>query len=112
MFLAEKNHSSDILNKMLFIYAVHRWKFHLNFIVSSLAKKGDGVRSLMNLHDVNIKVSSAEEQFNTIIGWSTSYNDGIRLFFSQGKFVVHIMQVHQSMNTISFFANNETLIFK
>ena len=39
------------------------FEFH-RFIIG---KKGDGVRALMNLHDVNIKVPSAEEQSNTIV---------------------------------------------
>merc|ERR1711971_349794 len=39
------------------------YEFH-RFIIG---KKGDGVRALINLHDVNIKVPSAEEQSNTIV---------------------------------------------
>merc|ERR1712038_1274331 len=39
------------------------FEFH-RFIIG---KKGDGVRALMNLHDVNIKVPSSEEQSSTII---------------------------------------------
>merc|ERR1719361_3145453 len=39
------------------------YEFH-RFIIG---KKGDGVRALMNLHDVNIKVPSSEEQSNTIV---------------------------------------------
>jgi len=39
------------------------YEFH-RFIIG---KKGDGVRALMNLHDVNIKVPSSEEQSSIII---------------------------------------------
>merc|ERR1719361_1049380 len=39
------------------------FEFH-RFIIG---KKGDGVRALMNLHDVNIKVPSSEEQSSIII---------------------------------------------
>ena len=66
----------------------------------------------MNLQDVNIKVLSAEEQSNTIIVTGAPANDGVGLFFRLGNFDVYIMQVHQSMNTIAFFANDETMKFK